>query len=101
MAGHFVGHGGHVAHSGRVDPVVVELEQRADCDRIVERFIRPPGFARAIYILLADRGRVGNHFPDEGVERAILLREWRCLDVGQNALNQIFIAQQLRRDRGV
>ena len=101
MTGHFVGRRGHIAHAGRVDPVIVELEQRANSDRVVDRFIRPAGLTHSIDILLANRGRVLDHFLDERVERAILLREWRRLDVRQNALNQISIAQQLRRDRGV
>lgn len=101
MPGHFVCHRGHVAHSGRVDPVVVELEQRANGDRVIERFIRPAGLSRAIDILLANGSRVANHFLDERVERAILVREGRRPDVVQNTLDELPIAQQLRRDRGV
>ena len=101
MTGHLVGHRGHVADSGRVDPVVVELEQRADSDGVIERLIRPAGFANRISVGLADRRGILDHFPDERVERAILLRDRRRRDVVEYALNEVFIAQQLRRDRGV
>ena len=101
MTGHLVGHRGHIAHARRVDPVVVELEQRADRDRIVERFVGPTRLAHAIGVVLADRSGIRDHFLDERVERAILVRDRRGLDVVQNTLNEISIAQQLRRDRGV
>jgi hypothetical protein len=101
MAGHFVGRRGHVGYSGRVDPVVVELKERAHRDRVVERFVRPAGGADPIHIVLANRSGVANHFLDEGVERAILFREGCCLDVVQDTLDELPVAQQLSRDRGV
>jgi len=100
-AGHFVGHSRHIAHARGVDPVVVELEERADGNRVVESFVRPPGFENPIDILLTDRRRVVDHFSNEGVERPVLVREWGRVDVGQNTLNEIPISEQLRRDRGV
>jgi hypothetical protein len=101
MAGHLVRHSGHVAHARRVDPVIVELEQRADRDRVVERFVRPTGLAHAIDIILSDRRGIGDHLLYERVERAIFLWKWRGLDIVQNGLDEISIAEQLRRDRGV
>jgi len=101
MTGHLVRHRGHIAHARCVDPVVVELEQRANSDSIIERFIRPAGFANRISVGLADRRGILDHFLDERVERAILLRDRRRPDVVEYALNEVFIAQQLRRDRGV
>ena len=101
MTGHLVGHRGHIAHARRVDPVVVELEQRANSDGVIKRLIRPAGFANGISVGLADRCGIFDHLLDEGVERAILLRDGRRRDVVEYALNEVFIAQQLRRDRGV
>ena len=101
MTGHLVGHRGHIAHARRVDPVVVELEQRTDGDGVIERFIRPAGFANRISVGLADRCGILDHLLDERVERAILLRDRRRRHVVEYALNEFFISQQLRRDRGV
>jgi hypothetical protein len=101
MAGHLVGHRGHIRDSSGVDPVVIELEQRTNGDRIVQGFIGPAGCKHAIDIGLTDGRRIRDHLSDERVKRAILLRDGRSVYVGENALNQIPVAQQLSRDRGV
>ena len=92
MAGHLVGHRGHICDARCVDPVVVELEQRTDSDRVVERFVRPTGFAHAVDICLTDGCRIRDHLFDERVERSILFRKQRRLDVVQYALDERLIS---------
>jgi len=101
FAGHFVGHGRHICYARRVDPVIVELEERTDGDRVVESFVRPAGLENSIDIDLADRRRIVDHLSNEGVERSILARERSDVEVGENALDELLVSQQLRRDRGV
>ena len=101
MPGHLVGHRRHVGDAGSIDPVVVELEQRADGDRVVQGFVRPACRTRAIDIVLTDRRRIRDHFPDERVERAIFFRDRRRVHIVQDALYEVSISQQLSRDRGV
>ena len=101
LARHGVPHRGHIAHPGGVDPLVVEVEESADSDRVVKRAVRPSRGAHLVHVFLGQANRVFVHLPDERVERAIPFRDRRGLQVSQNALNEIPVSQQLRRDRGV
>src|SRR5438552_1488025 len=71
---HLIAERRHVAHTSRIDPVVIELEQRADGDRIVKGLIRPTRLPRSIDILLTDRRRVVDHLFYKTVERSVLGR---------------------------
>jgi hypothetical protein len=42
-----------------------------------------------------------HHLPDEGVQRPILFRDRRGVEIIQDALDESAISMQLRRDRGV
>lgn len=44
----------HIVHTGRVDPSIVKIEQRANRYRIVKRFVRPSRALRFVDVLLAD-----------------------------------------------
>jgi len=48
----------HVVNPSRVDPGIIELEERTDSYRIVERLIRPAGCLRSIDIALVDKIRL-------------------------------------------
>ena len=101
FSGHVVHLGGHIVDARRIDPVVVELEEGANGDCIVERFVRPARGADAVSIGLGNCRRIVDHLLDEAVESAVLVRDRRRLDIVQNALDDIAIPVQLRRDRGV
>ncbi len=98
---HLIAKSRHVSDSGRIDPVVVELKERAHGYRVVERFIRPTGLARHIHVFPPNRRRVANHFSDEGVKRPVLIRDRRVVEIGHDTLHQSAISVKLRRDRGV
>jgi len=42
-----------------------------------------------------------HHLLHEPIERAILLRDRRGLEISEDTLNEVPVSQQLRRDRGV
>jgi hypothetical protein len=98
---HLIAKGRHVSDSGRIDPVVVELKERADGYRVVERLIRPTSLARHIHVFLPNRRRVAYHFSDEGVKRPVLFRDRRVVEIVHDTLHQSAIPVKLRRDRGV
>ena len=101
MPGHLVAQRGHVRDARRIDPVVVELKERADGYRVVERLIGPTGLARTIHVLLANGSGVANHLLDKGVKRPVLVGDRRAVEIIQDTLYQSAIPVQLRRDRGV
>ena len=101
MSGHLVAERRHVRDAGRINPVVVELEERADGYRVVESLIGPAGPARHIHVVLPNGGGFANHFLDEGIKRPVLVGNRRAVEIIQDTLYQCAISVQLRRDRGV
>ena len=88
-------------HTRRIDPSIVEIEQGADRDREVERFVRPARRARDVQIGVRDLRRLVIHLVDESKERLVLFVEARRLQIGQNRVDQRRIAQKFRRNCGV
>jgi hypothetical protein len=58
----------HIRDAGAVNPAVVEVEQRANTYRVVDRFFGPTGSQQGIDIRLADIGIVTVQFVDETKE---------------------------------
>ena len=98
---HLIAKGRHVSDSGRIDPVVVELEERAHGYCVIKRLIRPTSLARHIHVFLPNGRRVANHFSDEGVKRPVLIGDRRVVEIVHDTLHQSAIPVKLRRDRGV
>ena len=55
FAGEFVSERWHLVNARRVDPEIVEPEQRDDRDRVVDGFVRPPHRADGVDVLTRDR----------------------------------------------
>ena len=98
---HLVAKSRHVSDSRRIDPVVVELKERAHGYRVVKRLIRPTCLARYIHVFLSNGSGVANHFSDERVKRPILFRDRGVVEIVHDTLHQSAISVKLRRDRGV
>ncbi len=97
----FVASGRHVVDTRRVDPDVVEVEESADGDGVVEGVVGPPRGPGALEILTSDLRRLAVHRVDEREERFLLVGDGRLAVVCEDRLDQVPIAQKLRRDRGV
>jgi len=54
-----------------IDPGVIELEERADRDGIIECFIGQPGSFGFVNIGLPNLGRVGRDFIDQMEQRTL------------------------------
>lgn len=85
----------------RVNPPVVEVEQRADCYREIKRFVGPTGGAHGLEICLRDRGRRVVHLVDEAKQRLVLFVEPGRLEIRQHRFDEPGVAKQLRRNCGV
>jgi hypothetical protein len=70
----FVGQG---MDAGRINPPVVEIEERADGDREVQRFVCPASRARHVEIGGRDPRRIVIDLVDEPEQRLVLLVERR------------------------
>ena len=88
-------------HAGGIDPAVVKVKQPAHCDGIEDSLIGPAGAPHLFCI----RGRqfIGAmvHFLDEGEEDFLLVAQSCAAEVPQDTLDQVLVAQQLRRNCGV
>jgi len=92
---------GHRMHAGSVNPAIVEVEQRAHRDGVIDGFVRPAGLVKRLRVVKGDLRRVMVDFADEAKQRLVLFRKPRTLKVLNDAADQIFISQQFRRNCGV
>ena len=91
----------HVVHAGGVDPAVVKIKQPADGDGIEDGLIGPAGAPHLVRIGGGYFIRAVVHFFDEGQEHFLFRAQSRAAEILQHALDQVFAAQQLRRNCGV
>ena len=87
--------------TGRIDPPVVEVEQRAHRDREIERFVGPTGRPHNGDIRISDRRRRIVHLVDEPKQRLVLFVEPGRPDIRQYRFDERLVAKQLRRNCGV
>ena len=91
----------HGLHAVGVDPAVVEIEQTADHDGIVDCFVGPAGLVKALDVGLLDRGAVGVYLFDVSEQFFFGIGDRRSAVVFEDGINLGSITQQFRRDRGV
>jgi len=96
--------------SARVDPAIIEIEQRADRDRVVDGVVCPAGRVEGLHILGGDFGRAAIYLGHEAEERLLLFGERGRLEIVDDGVDQRlggvrvereFRCEQDRRDRGV
>lgn len=85
----------------RIDPTIVEIEERADRDGIVDGFVAETGPMKSLDIGRLDGHGVAVHLVDETKQRLFGRGKQRCFEICENACNQLRTAQQFRRDRSV
>jgi len=92
---------GEGVHARRVDPAVVEVEERADGDGEIEGFVRPARGANPVEIGRSNARRIAIHFVDESEQDLVRLVEGRRFHVREHTADQRFIAKKFRRNCGV
>jgi hypothetical protein len=88
-------------YTRRIDPPIVEIEQGADRDGKIKRFVRPARGARDVQIGVRDLRRLVIHLVDESKQRLVLFVESRRLQIGQDRVDQHGVTQEFRRNCGV
>lgn len=87
-AAHLVSFGGHVLYARRINPTIIEVEEAANGDGIVDGFFRPSGTFDFIHIRLANLIRSPIDFINEGEESFQIICERGSLIVFQNGLDE-------------
>jgi hypothetical protein len=85
----------------RIDPAVVKVEQRTDCDREIQLFIGPPGFSQSRGIFGRQRIRLAVDAIQKPEQQLVFLVQRGLGRVADNALDEREISEQLRRNCGV
>ncbi len=93
--------GRHVVDAGGIDPGVVEVEESAHRDGIVEGVICPARCPGALDILNSDLVRRTVHHLQKIEESPLLVRDRRGPMVREYRIDEISIPQKLSRDRGM
>ena len=84
-----------------VDPAVIEVEQRADGDGVIDCRVGPAGFMQRRDIGRTDVDRIAVDFVHKSEESLLGLRERRGFQVFDYRLDQRLVSQQFRRNCGV
>ena len=92
---------GQRVHAGCIDPPIVEVEQRTDGDREVQLLVGPLLGAQRLQVISGDPGRIVVDPVDEPEQRFMAIVETRSLEIEQDLVDQRFVLEQFRRDRGV
>ena len=101
LAADAVGFIGESVHAAGVDPAIVEIEHGADGDGEIDSVVLPTHCVERQHIFGRDARRVAIHFIDEAEEGFMLLVKPGGFEIAEHAPDQVFVAQQFGRDRGV
>jgi hypothetical protein len=85
----------------RIDPAVVEIEQSADRDGVVDDLVIPTHSIKGLHVGGRDGRRLAIDLVDESKQRFLFFTQARSFEIAQDARNQVLIAQQFRRNCGV
>ena len=84
-----------------IDPAVIEVEQRADGDGVIDCRVGPAGFMQGRDIRRTDVHGIAVDFVYKSEESLFGLRERRGFQVFDDSLDQCLVSQQFRRNCGV
>jgi hypothetical protein len=87
--------------TGRINPAVVEVEERADRNGVVDGGVRPAGLVQRGDIRRSDVNRIAIDFIDETQECLLGFGERRRRDILDDSRDQGFVPEQFRRNCGV
>src|SRR5579884_4182851 len=74
----------HRMHAACIDPPVIEIEERAYGDRIIDRFVRITGCMQCLNIARPDGNGIMIHLAGKPEQRLFRIRKLRGFDICQN-----------------
>jgi hypothetical protein len=91
----------HRVNAASINPAIVEIEERANRNRVVDRFIAIANRVQSSNVFRLDPNRISIHFPYKTKKLFLRIRQRAALRILQHTFHQFGIVQQFRRDRGV
>jgi hypothetical protein len=91
----------HRVNTACVDPPVVEIEQRANGDRIVDSLVRESRLVEGCDVRRLNGNGIVVYLPDKAKQNFLWLGKQTGFYIREHARNQFRAAKQFRRDRGV
>ena len=96
-------------NSAGIHPAIVEVEERAHSDGVINRFVVPAHRMQRFHVERCDIARATIHQVDEAKERLFFFRQPGCFEIAYHATDELFgvqipvrcLFQQNSRDRGV
>ncbi len=82
----------HRVNAARVDPAIVEVEQRADRDGVIDGFIRIAGLVQSFDIQRLNGNGIAIDLADEAEQRFLGIGKRRTLWIGQNSRHEFLAA---------
>ena len=101
MAGHGVVVRGHLMNATRIDPAIVEIEETAHQDSVVDRLVGETMLVKRADVFLGHGSAVAVHLFDVCQERFLRICNRRRPIIGENRVDDPAVAQQFRRNCGV
>jgi hypothetical protein len=91
----------HCMHAARIDSTIVEIEQRADGDCIIDCLVRVAYFVQRCHVRRTDVHGILVDLAHETQDCLLIPRKSGRLQVSKHTRNQFLAPEQFRRDRGV
>ena len=88
-------------NAGGVDPPIIEVEERANRNSVIDRGVRPASFVQRGDIRRPDVNRIAIYLIDEAQQRFFGFGQPRRFEVFDDPQNQGFVPKQFRRNCGV
>lgn len=87
--------------AGGINPAVVEVEEGADGDGVVDLLVGPAGLVQGGHVFGGDVGGIVIHFVEEAKEDFLGGRQGGGFEVREDGFDESGILEEFRRDRGV
>ncbi|MBZ5528527.1 MAG: hypothetical protein LAN71_11580 [Acidobacteriia bacterium] len=87
--------------AGSVTPAIIEIEEAANGDGVVNGFVGPAGGLEGFDVLTGDVVGMQSEFLDKDQESLFLLGQGGSSKVAQNRVYQFLIAEEFRRTGGM
>ena len=81
----------HRMYAARINPSVVEIEKRTNGNGVVDLFVGIADRVQRFDVRRADRIRLCVHLLNETHQRFFRFRQARGFQIGEHALNKVFI----------
>ncbi len=91
----------HCMNTARINPAVIKVEQRANCQRIINCFVCIANCMQSVDVSRANVHRVKINFAYEPEQRLLRIGKGRRLRVGEHSVDKLDGPNYTSRDGGM